>query len=66
MPKKILVTKDWHKKAMAALESESRSRSFIQGLEMFLVTKLSPEQQKQLEIEINTFIEGYNNLQECE
>ncbi|AUR92326.1 coil containing protein [Vibrio phage 1.170.O._10N.261.52.C3] len=63
MSKKILVTKEWHKKAMEALEKDEKEilemQAYVGGLQNFLLTKLTPEQQNQLEKEIQDWMETY-------
>lgn len=63
MSKKVIVTKEWHTKAMAALcESDKKQKedsAFINGLQSFIATVLTPEQQKQLELEIDQFVRGW-------
>ena len=58
--KKILVTKEWHVRAMAAIKSQNENAAFIEGLQMFLCTKLSPEQQNELEKEVQEWMERYD------
>jgi hypothetical protein len=64
MAKKILVTKEWHKEAMYAMGEAKKhiekSNAFIVGLRSFLLTKLTPEQQRELESEIDSFMESEN------
>lgn len=57
MAKKKIVSAEWHERAMKAIESEEEMTVFINGLQAFLCTKLSPEQQRQLEEEIVEWIE---------
>lgn len=52
---KILVTKEWHNRAMESMRIQDRNQAFVNGLEMFLNTKLTPEQQLELEKEISDF-----------
>ena len=56
MGKKILVTKEWHKKAMACIEGVEKCEAWVNGLQTFLATKLTPEQQKELEAQINRYL----------
>jgi hypothetical protein len=64
MAKKILVTKEWHEKAMYAMTEVDKhinhNNAIINGLRSFLCTKLTPEQQAQLESEIESFMESEN------
>lgn len=63
MAKKILVTKEWHEQAMFAMHEADKhinhNESFINGLRSFLITKLTPEQQRQLEEEIESFMQEW-------
>ncbi len=59
MAKKILVTKEWHNKAILAIQSEYKNAAFVEGLKMFLLTKLNPQQQIDLEKEIEEFFVTY-------
>tara|TARA_R110002012_G_scaffold159065_2_gene320706 strand:+ start:506 stop:700 length:195 start_codon:yes stop_codon:yes gene_type:complete len=63
MTKKIIVSKEWHSKAMAALyESDKKQKedsAFVKGLQSFLITVLTPEQQRKLEGEIESFMQGW-------
>lgn len=63
MGKKILVTKEWHEQAMFALHEVDKhinyNKSFINGLRSFLNKRLTPEQQKQLEDEIEIFMQEW-------
>ncbi|XDF79247.1 hypothetical protein AAFX60_019000 [Aliivibrio fischeri] len=58
--KKVLVTKEWRERAMKAIESENSCCAFIEGLRVFIATKLTPEQQNELEIEIQSWMDVFN------
>lgn len=57
MSKKILVTKEWHKQAMLAMDSEKENSAFIHGLRDFVLVHLDTSQQLKLEKEIDAYIE---------
>ena len=59
MSKKILVTKEWHTLAMEAIQSQYENTAFVKGLEMFVLTKLTPVQQKELEAEVEDWVNHY-------
>lgn len=61
MTKKILVPKEWHSKAVLAIQSEYKNAAFVDGLKMFLLTKLTPDQQIKLEKEIEEFMNQYKD-----
>lgn len=60
MPKKILVTKEWHAKAMRCIEGVEQCEAWVQGLQTFLMTELTPEQQQKLEAKIAQFLDKHN------
>ena len=63
MSKKVIVTKEWHEKAMKALyESDKKVAelsAIVNGVNSFMLTKLTPEQQEQLEGEIKLFLQEW-------
>lgn len=59
--RKVIVSREWHKKAVSAIKSQKKHSAFINALTIFLNTKLTPEQQKQLESEIEDYISRYIN-----
>ncbi|MDD9158333.1 hypothetical protein PVK64_19395 [Aliivibrio sp. S4TY2] len=58
--KKVLVTKEWRERAMKAIESENANFAFIEGLRCFLITKLTPEQQKELDMEVQSWMDAFD------
>lgn len=68
MGKKILVCKKWHQEALAVMTEREdtllKQSAFLDGLESFLHTKLTPEQQKTLQKEINQWVDIYETREE--
>ena len=66
MGKKVLVDREWYKKALKLMtdsdDEYKRDAAFISGLQSFLLTVLTPEQQNKLEKEIEGFIERYEEV----
>lgn len=59
MSRKILVTRKWHEEAMIAMREIDKVMAFKNGLESFILTKLTPQQQRDLELEIDSFMQDF-------
>ncbi|CAH9012152.1 putative coil containing protein [Vibrio phage 424E50-1] len=63
MSKKILVDKAWYDKALVLMTERENSlkeqTAFIEGLQMFMCTVLTPEQQVQLQKEVANWVNAY-------
>ncbi|QXN60136.1 hypothetical protein KUA24_69 [Vibrio phage HNL01] len=64
--KRKVVSYTWYLKAMEALDRDNKilneQVAFVEGFQSFLLTRLTPEQQKQLEEEIADWIARNEDL----
>lgn len=58
MSKKILVSKDWHKKAMQVMKGHDETVAYVKGLQMFMMSKLTAKQQEELEDCIEKYLDN--------
>lgn len=58
MSKKILVSKDWHTKAMQVMKEHDETVAYVKGLQMFMVSKLTIKQQEELEACIEEYLDS--------
>ena len=63
MAKKILVDKKWYDNALAIVtEREDKLKeqtAFIEGLQVFMCTVLTPDQHRQLQKEVDNWVDAY-------
>lgn len=59
MSKRIVVSKEWHANAMVAIKCHEKNSAFMTALEVFINTKLTPEQQADFNTELNEWVDEY-------